>query len=416
MLVCDDVSRIQANCIEPNVYFAISLASVCCALTPAVLTLSNLREYTPPPPPDAGVPPHVTAIVPARNEEAGIAACVESLLHQTDVVLHVLVVDDGSTDATAAIVLALAERDARLQLLPSTALPAGWNGKQHACWQGAQASTSPLLCFLDADVRLAPQALARMAYLLLRGDGRPGPAASNGTGLVSGFPLEETGTTLEWLLLPLIHFVLLGLLPIALLRTTTTPGFAAGCGQFLLVDRAAYTASGGHAAIRETMHDGLRLPRLLRQHGFATRLADLTHLARCRMYSSNAATWKGLSKNATEGLAAPGAIVPATLFLGFGQVLPLPLLAVALVRWMQQPSWIHTPPAHALACVALSAAAVVFSYLPRVLASKRFNQQPRSAALHPIGVATLLLLQWVALGRKLLGRPATWKARSYPVN
>ena len=258
-----------------------------------------------------------------------------------------------------------------------------------------------------------------MAHLLLRGDGRPGPAASNGAGLVSGFPLEETGTTLEWLLLPLIHFVLLGMLPIALLRTTTKPGFAAGCGQFLLVDRAAYAASGGHAAIRETMHDGLRLPRLLRQHGFATRLADLTHLAHCRMYHSSAATWKGLSKNATEGLASPGAILPATFFLGLGQVLPLPLLAVALVRWLQQrtqsPS-IDSRPNHALACIALSAAAVAFSYLPRVLAAKRFNQQLRSAALHPLGVATLLTLQWVALGRKLSGRPAIWKARSSSAN
>ena len=375
-----------------------------------MLTLVNLREYREPPPiADDLSLPAVTVIVPARNEAASIAACVESLLASPGLLLRVLVLDDASTDATAAIVEQQATRDDRLHLLQAAALPAGWNGKQHACWLGAQAATTPLLCFLDADVRLQPEALARMAALLVQGDGRT--AAANGAGryaaaLVSGFPWEQTGTLLEWLLLPLIHFVLLGLLPMRMLRTTTEPGFAAGCGQFLLVDREAYFAAGGHAAIRATMHDGLRLPRLLRAHGYSTRLADLTGLARCRMYTSAAATWRGLEKNATEGLGSPRAIVPMTLLLGVGQVLPLPLLALAAIRLLQHPN-------RNLATASLAAAAVVLSYLPRILQQRRFRQLRRSTALHPIGVATLLLLQWFALGRKLLGRPATWKSRAY---
>ncbi len=402
-----------AGCIEWDVLFALSLASTCSAIVPAALTWLNLREYREPPPADAAVTPHVTAVVPARNEEASIAACVGSLLRQTGVLLEVLVIDDASTDATAAVVEAMAVADTRLRLVSAAPLPAGWNGKQHACWQGAHAASAPVVCFLDADVQLEHEALARMGRLLVQGDGRP--RGSSPGALVSGFPLEETGSALEWLLLPLIHFVLLGFLPMRLLRTTTIPGFAAGCGQFLMVDRSAYFAAGGHAAMRETMHDGVRLPRLLRQDGYGTQLADLTHLARCRMYHSSAATWNGLAKNATEGLGSPATIVPATLMLGVGQVLPVPLLAVAVGRLLRQVQQQRVSGPD-IVCVALAASAVVFSYLPRVLAAKRFQQKRRSAALHPIGVATLLTLQWFALGRKLMGRPATWKARSYAAN
>src|SRR5580698_3068017 len=82
-----------------------------------------------------------------------------------------------------------------------------------------------------------------------------------------------------WLMLPLIHFVLLGYLPVERMRNTTDPSFAAGCGQFILVRNCDYFASGGHAKIKTTMHDGLLLPRLFRQYGYRTDLADLTDLA-----------------------------------------------------------------------------------------------------------------------------------------
>ena len=371
---------------------AISIASCCSAAIPAAITLLNLREYGTPPSGRDGVAGRIDVCIPARNEEASIARCVDAVLACQHVEVNVLVVDDHSTDSTASVVTGRAANDVRVRLLEAPPLPPGWNGKQHACWFAARQGSSPLLCFLDADVRLEPESLDRMTALLRK----------SGASLVSGFPQEETETILEWLLLPLIHFVLLGFLPLAMLRRSTSPGFAAGCGQFLMVEREAYLASGGHAAIRQTMHDGLLLPRLMRSHGYATRLADMTELARCRMYHSAATTWRGLAKNATEGMATPGAIVPFTLLLGLGQVLPLPLLAVAMARVPRAVPWAW--------------GAVVLSYLPRLLEVRRFRQKPASAALHPIGVATLLVLQWYAFGRKLLGKPAQWKAREYAAN
>lgn len=385
---------------------AFTIASAACAAVPAVMTLFNLAEYQPPPAAsDAASTLALAVIIPARNEASGIAACVHSVLASRGVPCSVIVVDDASTDGTAEIVRSLAEQDTRVHLLQAPPLPAGWNGKQHACWSGAQAaSQSTALCFLDADVRLHPDALARTLTLLQR----------DRAALVSGFPLEETGTPMEAMLLPLIHFVLLGLLPMRKLRTTTKPSYAAGCGQFLLVDRAAYIASGGHAAIRHTMHDGLLLPKLLRTHGFSTRLTDLTHLARCRMYTSASAVWNGLAKNATEGLAAPARIVPITLLLVFGQVLPLLLLGWAWTHTRYIFPFLGPPIRIGMAPVWWACAAVVLSYLPRLLNAARFKQSVPSALLHPLGVLLLLVLQWYALARRVLRKPATWKSRSYP--
>jgi glycosyltransferase involved in cell wall biosynthesis len=365
-----------------------------CSLLPCALFLWNTLLYREPGKPGAGTLATVSVLIPARNEERSIAAAVESVLSSRGIDFEIVVLDDASTDRTAAIVAEIAAQDHRVRLERAPPLPAEWNGKQHACYTLASLARYETFCFLDADVHLQPDALARMAAFL----------GASHSDLVSGFPHQETGTLLEWLLLPLIHFVLLAYLPIAGMRLfRRVPGFAAGCGQFLMVRRAAYQTSGGHAKIRATMHDGLLLPQLLRKHGYRTDIADLTNLASCRMYRSASEVWNGLAKNATEGLAAPSRILVFSGLLFFGQIAPLllsaavllsPSLATTRLRW-----WIF--------------AALAGSFLPRILAVARFRQWPLSALLHPLGVAVLLTLQWYAFVRKLAGRPATWKQRAY---
>ena len=281
----------------PLAFYALAVASMLCAITPAVLFVLNLRTYrTPALPLDLSALPAVSVLIPARDEAHGIEAAIASVLASRHLTFEVIVMDDNSTDNTAALVAAMAARDPRVRLEQAPSLPLGWNGKQHACWALAHAARHDLFCFVDADVRLEPEALVRMAAFL----------EESRSALVSGFPRQVTETWMEWLLLPLIHFVLLGYLPIDQMRKGSDPAFAAGCGQFLMVERGAYFAAGGHAEIKSTMHDGLLLPRLLRQHGLRTDLADLTALARCRMYSNAGQVWRGLAKNATEGIARTG--------------------------------------------------------------------------------------------------------------
>jgi hypothetical protein len=375
-----------------------------CAAIPAVLFVVNLRRYRAPGV-AMGEVARVAVLIPARNEETNIAACVESVLASAGVTLEVLVLDDASTDRTAEIVSAIAGRDARVRLVATRELPAGWNGKQHACWLLAQETRAELMLFLDADVRLERDAVARcVAEMRVRK-----------VALLSGFPRQVVVGWLERLLLPLIHFVLLSFLPMGRMRKTTKAAYAAGCGQFFLVEREAYFASGGHGAIRATRHDGLRLPQAMRRAGFRTDIVDLTGLASVRMYDSSRAVWMGLAKNATEGLGAPGRIVPLTVLLVLGQVLPVVAGGLWLAFWVSSVVVGATfdQPRVAAAVSLLLALAVVASFLPRVLAVRRFRQPVGSALLHPVGVALLLVLQWYALGMQVLGKPIAWRARSY---
>jgi glycosyltransferase involved in cell wall biosynthesis len=378
--------------ITPMMFYALAVASMLCAITPAVLFVLNLRRYKAPASPAAKGLPAISVLIPARDEAHGIEAAVQSVLASEGVRFEVVVMDDHSTDGTGTLVAAMAERDPRVRLEYAPKLGLGWNGKQHACWSLAHAARHDVFCFMDADVRLEPQALARMAGFLEETD----------SSLVSGFPRQETETWMEWLLLPLIHFVLLGFLPMDQMRKGTDPSFAAGCGQFLMVERGAYFAAGGHAEIKATMHDGLLLPRLLRQHGMRTDLADLTSLARCRMYRNASQVWQGLAKNATEGIAAPVRILPISLVLAMGQITPYLLLVSLMLGRTVKPE-----------VMVFVLVAVASAWLPRVLAAIRFRQDWRGALLHPIGIAVLLAIQWYSLARKLTGGSVSWKTRAY---
>jgi glycosyltransferase involved in cell wall biosynthesis len=384
----------------------VAIAGTLCfiAAIPAGMFLNNLRWYRAPGVEAVG-DVRVAVLIPARNEERNIGACVESVLGTRGVGVQVVVLDDASTDRTAEIVREIALRDTRVRLVEGRTLPLGWNGKQHACWVLAQETNAPLLLFLDADVRVAPDAVGRCV----------GEMRERGVALLSGFPRQILGGWMERMLLPLIHFVLLGLLPMGRMRKTTKVGYAAGCGQFFLAEREAYFACGGHAKIRDTRHDGLRLPRLFREDGLRTDLVDLTKLAEVRMYETASEVWMGLAKNATEGLGSPRRIVPVTVLLLMGQVLPV-IAAVLWVAFCVSNAVVGATFDDARAAMMVSwllAVAVVGSYLPRVIAVRKFKQPWVSAVLHPVGILMLLGVQWYALTRQLLGRPVEWRARSY---
>jgi glycosyltransferase involved in cell wall biosynthesis len=291
------------------------------------------------------------------------------------------VLDDGSTDRTFEIVAAIAAREPRLRGLRGKPLPTGWTGKNFACAQLAAAAAHSSLLFVDADVRLAPDAAAQLS----------GALEETGAQLISGVPRQEVGTFSEKLLVPLIHFIMLGFLPLDRMRRSEHPAYGSGCGQLFFATRDAYERSGGHGAIRASLHDGLTLPKQFRRAGFRTDLVDVTELATCRMYRRNADVWRGLAKNAHEGLGAPALIGPATLLLVVGQVLPFALL-------LTRPGWI-------------AALAAVLAFVPRVIAARRFHQPWLGVVLHPFAIVSLLAIQWFAFARSLAGGASKWKGR-----
>jgi hypothetical protein len=374
-----------------------------CAVAPAVMFAINLRRYRPPSVAGSDLV-GVSVLIPARNEEENIASCLQGVLASKGVALEVLVLDDASTDCTGEVVKEIAAKDSRVLLVATQSLADGWNGKQHACWLLAQKAQSPLVLFLDADVRVTPDAIARCVASM----------RERKVALLSGFPHQITVSSNEKLLLPLIHFVLLGFLPMGKMRKKTKPAYAAGCGQFFLAEREAYFASGGHAAIRATRHDGLRLTQAFRRAGLKTDIVDLTELVEVRMYESARAVWMGLAKNATEGLGTPGRIVPLTVLLGVGQVMPMVavgLWVAFLVSAVVVGARVDDPRMAVIVSVELGVA-VAASYLPRFLAVRRFRQPLSSALLHPLGITVLLMIQWYALAMQVLGKPIRWRDRS----
>ncbi len=251
------------------------------ALVPTAMTIVNVLVLQSPP---AGL--HFAAVsilIPARNEETGIAACVESALASSNPNLEVIVLDDHSTDATAAIVRQIAKRDGRLRLEQAPPLPLGWSGKQHACHVLSGLAAHPVLVFVDADVRLAPDAATRLAAALAEAD------------LVSCVPRQIMSSIAELLLIPMINALLLGYLPIPLMRTDGRAALGAGCGQLIAVRADAYRRAGGHAAIRHSLPSrrsaaaatvsSIGLADRPRGGGRACQLPDVRRVARddCRL-------------------------------------------------------------------------------------------------------------------------------------
>jgi glycosyltransferase involved in cell wall biosynthesis len=358
-------------------------ASCVLALIPAALFLRNLWLYRPLPQ-SRSLGLACSVLIPARNEEANIAAALRSVLESGGIELEVIVLDDDSSDRTAEIVHAIAQADPRVRLETAPPLPAGWLGKNFACHLLAGFARHPLLVFLDADVRVSrPDSLAGLATFV----------EQSGAALVSGVPREEARGLLEKLIIPLIHFVLLGFLSLDRMRAGTDARFAAACGQILAVRRDAYKRAGGHRAIADRIHDAVALARAFRARGLTTDLFDATDTFYCRMYQSTMEVWRGFAKNAHEGLGSPQLIVPSTLFLLGGQVLPVVLLGIA-------------PSSFALI-------GTVAVFLPRFIAVARFGQSLLSAFLHPLGICALVAIQWFAFGRSLCQFPAVWKGRAY---
>jgi glycosyltransferase involved in cell wall biosynthesis len=365
----------------------LTIISLLLALLPALLFSRNLGFYARLPE-AKGPRSRCSVLIPARNEELNIEAALESVLRSDRVDFEVIVLDDSSSDGTADIVNRIARRDARVRLATARPLAPKWCGKSFACQQLAELARHPILVFMDADVRVErPDSLARLIAFM----------DESKAALVSGVPREETGGLLERLIIPLIHFVLLGFLPFRKMRSSKDPCFAAACGQILAVGRDAYLQTGGHAAVAEQIHDGVALTRNLRSHGFATDLFDATDTFSCRMYRRGIDVWNGFAKNAHEGLASRRLIVPATFMLFGGQILPVLLLALA-----------NTP-----LTFALTIAATLAAYLPRIVGVFRFHQSLLGALLHPIGVLLLLAIQWYAFAKTFLRQPASWKGRSY---
>lgn len=239
-------------------------------------------------------PLQVSVIVPARNEEACLGACLESLVGQ-GMEREIIVVDDGSSDGTRAI----AESFAGVRVLGAAAPPVGWGGKSSALWMAAQQARGEWLLFTDADTVHLPGSLVRAV----------GEAREYGAAMLSYSPAQDVRGPWERALMPVVFAELADRYRPAQVCDPKSP-VAAANGQYLLVAREAYFAAGGHAAVRESLLEDVELARALKRAGKIIRFRFGGDAVHTRMYRSVGQLCEGWTKNLallfpnTLGLAA----------------------------------------------------------------------------------------------------------------
>lgn len=257
----------------------------------------------------------VTAIVPARNEEPVIAACVESLAREPEIA-EILVVNDESSDRTVEIVRGLMTKIPRLKLLEIQGVPTGWVGKNYAASVGASHASGAWLLFTDADAEQETGAARRALEL----------AQETGASLVSFSPEQVTQRWYEKALIPFVYCRLAKYFSFDAVNDPASDAAAAN-GQFLMIRRDAYEAIGGHASVAGEVLEDVALARRVKSVGFRLWFASGAGIVRVRMYRSFAAMWQGWKKNLYLLIGGR----PIAVFREIADVFPwIPLLVILM--------------------------------------------------------------------------------------
>lgn len=334
----------------------------------------------------------VTVCVPARDEADRLPGLIADLRAQVHIPrMSVRILDDASSDDTSAAASAAIDGDPRFTLLRTESEPSpDWTGKAAACARLAEEVHTPVLVFLDADVRLAPAAIASAVGELRR----------RRVDLVSPWPLQLAGSMAEAVVQPLLCWSWAATLPITAANRSPRPSTAVACGQFLVFDYATYRAIGGHAAVAATVTEDLDLARNLRRAEHSTAVVVAGPLARTRMYRGAAE----LDAGYTRWLwSAYGGTIPGGAAVG---------LLAALAYWV--------PPVAAMLGKGAVRGTGLFGYLAavtsRLLARSTETGGPLAgvdvvaALAHPLSVGAYLLL-WTRSHRARRQGILRWKGR-----
>ena len=358
----------------------------------------------------ANLQPTVSAIVPARNEEATIAACIESLAQQPEIT-EILVVNDHSTDRTAEIVRGLTRYHPQLRLIDSAPLPPGWVGKNHAVWQAAQRAIGDWLLFTDADVLHEKNSTARALEIARVQPAESGgtvtpdyaPEAASAPQLISFSPEQITQTWYEKSLIPVVYCRLAKKFDF---DKVNDPGdsAAAANGQFLLISRAAYDAVGGHAAIASEILEDVALAKRVKAAGYRICFGPGQGIVSVRMYRTFSAMWEGWTKNLYQLMGGDQRSISIETALS---VLPIIFFGLLVgLFWGLSSSW------RVGLLTALLGLAIWHWKYSRELKSNHFSTRLTRYGLP--GKFLYVAVLWASHRSHQKGRLA-WKGREYPI-
>ena len=335
----------------------------------------------------------VSVLIPVRNEESRIGACLESIKNQTYSRLEILVLNDRSLDGTRQIIQAYADLDPRLQVLTGALPPEGWIGKNWACHQLFLQSTGSFLLFVDADTMLAEDTITAAVHQaeLLQSD------------LLTVIPQRMTACAAERLLFPLMDWMLFCWLPIRLAHKKTNRFLSATFGQFMLFRRNAYESIGGHQQIAGEPLDDFSLGRRTKSFGLRWALFQGTGTVAVAACNSNRETIRSVSRSLFPALNySLSMFVLLTLAFSAVGFLPLITLVNGLLLANQEN--------HRLVISACSLFLIIVSWY---IVCKKFHHSLLLPLVHPLSTFFMLVVGYHSVISYAF-QLTHWKGRSIP--
>ncbi|NIK11395.1 glycosyltransferase [Alkalibacillus almallahensis] len=334
---------------------------------------------------DEDITTSISILIPARNEEGNIRACVESIMAQTVQPIEVLILDDHSTDNTASILESLQQQYPRLSYWQGASLPEDWKGKVFACHQLSEQAQGDWLLYLDADVRLDQEAIAALEPHL----------AKQKRGMISGFPKQIVKTQLERLLVTMMQFVILCHLPVRQIKQSSDARFAAAHGGFVAINRKTYDQIGGHEAIKDAMVDDMALMKRVKDAEAPAQLLKIDDYVWMRMYHDASDVWQGYMKNIFTGLNRNYLLMFALICL-YTMLYLIPVVTL----WI---SGLHL----------LSLISLVLAAITKGLIDVWSGVKPWHGLLISVSAALLIMLLVQSAWKSVRKHGYVWKGRRY---
>ncbi len=321
----------------------------------------------------------VSILIPARDEEKNILTLLQSIDKQDYKNIEVVILDDHSTDQTYAVCADFAQKNPAFKIIRGKPLPNKWLGKNFACHQLAQQAKGKYLLFLDADEEIYDGLINSAVYRI----------KVHRLTLLSLFTNQVMVTFGEKLVVPLMHLMLLNLLPLRLIYLSKNPAFAAASGQFMFFDAEKYRQHQWHEKVKDQVVEDVEIMKLVKQNKLKGEGLLANGMIRCRMYNNYQEAVYGFSKN----FLAPFNYSVITFLLYLVVLIGGPVL-VALTLNLQ-----------------LFLMMVSLIVLTRIMISLSSGQNPvYNVLLHPLQMASLVVVAHLSV-RKYLTKTTTWKGR-----
>jgi len=340
-------------------------------------------------------PPLVSIMVPARNEAENIKMCVTSLLKQDYANIEILILDDNSTDDTSLIVKRIAEKDSRVKLITGKPLKDGWIGKSYACHQLAKHARGRYFLFTDADTLHFKNAVSSTIGCLIK----------NKLDALSAIPKQIMVGIHERLVVTWVHFGILSLLPLILIKKSKYPLFCTANGQCMLFKREVYRKIGGHKSIKTKILEDIHISKQVKRHGYRFMLFDGSKNIYCRMYRNFRGLIKGFSKFMFAAFDFKVFnIAVAILFISVIFLFPFIFLPLGILLF----NWPYP-------IVNLIIIQIFVVLTMRIILAIRLNNRILDTFLHPVSMLYIILLCINSVLQTKFGEGAYWKGRGYDI-